>query len=110
MIMPHGANQVWNDAIERMVAPLKTAHQIEMAFGMGDPASSRTLSSDWKPGISGELSLCACTRSRVISRTARTIFLVSPLRRNRAGMAAMTARGGSLTGAKRRVVRHLRRL
>lgn len=38
VIMPHGANQVWNDAVERMVAPLKTAHQIEMAFGMGDPA------------------------------------------------------------------------
>lgn len=38
VIMPHGANYLWNDAVERMVAPLKSAYQIEMAFGMGDPA------------------------------------------------------------------------
>lgn len=38
VIMPHGANQVWNDAVERLVAPLTSTHQIEMAFGMGDPA------------------------------------------------------------------------
>jgi hypothetical protein len=36
VIMPHGANQVWNDAVEQVVAPLRATYAIEMAFGMGD--------------------------------------------------------------------------
>lgn len=37
IIMPHGADQIWNDAVERVVAPLRSGYQIEMAYGMGDP-------------------------------------------------------------------------
>ena len=37
VIMPHGANQLWNDAVDRVVAPLRSAYHIEMAYGMGDP-------------------------------------------------------------------------
>jgi hypothetical protein len=37
VIMPHGANQIWNDAVERVIAPLRSAYHIEVAFGMGDP-------------------------------------------------------------------------
>jgi hypothetical protein len=33
----HGANQIWNDAVERVIAPLRSAYHIEVAFGMGDP-------------------------------------------------------------------------
>lgn len=37
VIMPHGATQPWNDAVEQIVAPLKSQYHIEMAYGMGDP-------------------------------------------------------------------------
>lgn len=37
IIMPHGATQPYNDAIERTIAPLKSRYRIEMAYGMGDP-------------------------------------------------------------------------
>jgi hypothetical protein len=37
VIMPHGATQLWNDAVERVIAPLRAAYPIEMAYGMGDP-------------------------------------------------------------------------
>jgi sirohydrochlorin ferrochelatase len=37
VIMPHGATQPWNDAVERVIEPLKGKHKIEMAYGMGDP-------------------------------------------------------------------------
>ncbi len=37
IIMPHGANQIWNDAVDRVVAPLRSKYRIEMAYGMGDP-------------------------------------------------------------------------
>ena len=38
VIMPHGATQPWNDAVERTIEPLKSKYKIEMAYGMGDPA------------------------------------------------------------------------
>lgn len=38
VIMPHGATQPWNDAVERAIAPLRPRYRIEMAYGMGDPA------------------------------------------------------------------------
>ena len=37
VIMPHGANLIWNDAVERVIAPLRSTYHIEMAYGMGDP-------------------------------------------------------------------------
>lgn len=37
VIMPHGATQPWNDAVERAIAPLRSLYRIEMAYGMGDP-------------------------------------------------------------------------
>lgn len=37
VIMPHGATQPWNDAVEQVIAPLKSRYRIEMAYGMGDP-------------------------------------------------------------------------
>ncbi len=37
VIMPHGATQPWNDAVERAIAPLRSRYRIEMAYGMGDP-------------------------------------------------------------------------
>lgn len=37
VIMPHGSTQPWNDAVERVLHPLKEKYQIEMAYGMGDP-------------------------------------------------------------------------
>jgi sirohydrochlorin ferrochelatase len=36
VIMPHGATQPWNDAVERIIEPLKAKYKIEMAYGMGD--------------------------------------------------------------------------
>lgn len=36
VIMPHGATQPWNDAVERTIEPLKRKYAIEMAYGMGD--------------------------------------------------------------------------
>jgi sirohydrochlorin ferrochelatase len=36
VIMPHGATQPYNDAVENTIAPLKTKYKIEMAYGMGD--------------------------------------------------------------------------
>jgi hypothetical protein len=36
VIMPHGANQIWNDGVDRVIAPLRSKYQIEMAYGMGD--------------------------------------------------------------------------
>jgi len=41
VIMPHGATQPWNDAVEEAIAPLKTRYRIEMAYGMGDPETIR---------------------------------------------------------------------
>jgi hypothetical protein len=38
VIMPHGANQLWNDAVDRLIAPLRSVYPIEMAYGMGDPS------------------------------------------------------------------------
>jgi hypothetical protein len=37
VIMPHGANQLWNDAVDRVIAPLRSTYSIEMAYGMADP-------------------------------------------------------------------------
>ncbi len=37
VIMPHGATQPYNDAVEQTIAPLKAKYKIEMAYGMGDP-------------------------------------------------------------------------
>jgi len=37
VIMPHGAQKPYNDAIEHAVAPLKKKYRIEMAYGMADP-------------------------------------------------------------------------
>ncbi|RMH37625.1 MAG: hypothetical protein D6690_02300 [Nitrospirae bacterium] len=37
VLMPHGATQPYNDAIERLIAPLRKEYRIEMAYGMGDP-------------------------------------------------------------------------
>lgn len=37
VIMPHGAQKPYNDAIEHAVAPLKEKYRIEMAYGMADP-------------------------------------------------------------------------
>ncbi len=36
VIMPHGTTQPWNDAVEKMLEPLKGKYPIEMAYGMGD--------------------------------------------------------------------------
>jgi sirohydrochlorin ferrochelatase len=37
VIMPHGANQPWNDAVEQTLAPLRSQYPVEMAYGMADP-------------------------------------------------------------------------
>lgn len=37
VVMPHGATQPWNDAVEEAIVPLKSRYRIEMAYGMGDP-------------------------------------------------------------------------
>lgn len=37
IVMPHGATQPWNDAVERVIAPVKSRYLIEVAYGMGDP-------------------------------------------------------------------------
>lgn len=39
VIMPHGATQPWNDAVEQAIAPLKSRYKIEMAYGMADPST-----------------------------------------------------------------------
>ena len=39
VIMPHGAGQQWNDAIEEVVAPIGKRYQTEMAYGMADPVT-----------------------------------------------------------------------
>jgi hypothetical protein len=36
VIMPHGASQPYNDAVEEAIAPLQARYRIEMAYGMGD--------------------------------------------------------------------------
>ena len=36
VIMPHGATQPYNDAVEKTIAPLKSKYKVEMAYGMGD--------------------------------------------------------------------------
>ncbi|WDT82733.1 MAG: hypothetical protein MPW14_25430 (plasmid) [Candidatus Manganitrophus sp.] len=36
VIMPHGATQPYNDAVEAAVAPLRARYRIEMAYGMAD--------------------------------------------------------------------------
>ena len=36
VIMPHGATQPYNDAVERTIEPLKANYRVEMAYGMGD--------------------------------------------------------------------------
>jgi sirohydrochlorin ferrochelatase len=36
IIMPHGATQPYNDAVEQVIAPLRSRYRIEMAYGMGD--------------------------------------------------------------------------
>lgn len=38
VIMPHGSTQPYNDAIEKVIAPLARTYHIEMAYGMGDAA------------------------------------------------------------------------
>ncbi len=37
VLMPHGATQPWNDAVERLVLPLRSRYDVEMAYGMADP-------------------------------------------------------------------------
>lgn len=39
VVMPHGATQPYNDAIEKAVAPLRKEYEVEMAYGMGDPVT-----------------------------------------------------------------------
>jgi sirohydrochlorin ferrochelatase len=41
VMMPHGATQPWNDAVEAVVAPLKSRYPVEMAYGMADPVTIR---------------------------------------------------------------------
>lgn len=41
VIMPHGANQPYNDAVEQVIAPLKSRYKIEMAYGMADAETLR---------------------------------------------------------------------
>jgi len=36
VIMPHGATQPYNDAVEKTIAPLMSKYKVEMAYGMGD--------------------------------------------------------------------------
>ncbi len=38
VIMPHGSTQPYNDAVEKIIAPLTRRYQIELAYGMGDTA------------------------------------------------------------------------
>lgn len=38
VIMPHGSSQPYNDAVEKIIAPLTRRYQIELAYGMGDAA------------------------------------------------------------------------
>jgi len=38
VIMPHGSNQPYNDAVGKIIAPLTQRYQIELAYGMGDAA------------------------------------------------------------------------
>lgn len=37
VIMPHGATQPYNDAVESVITPMRSRYRIEMAYGMGDP-------------------------------------------------------------------------
>ena len=36
VIMPHGATQPYNDAVEKTIEPLRSKYKVEMAYGMGD--------------------------------------------------------------------------
>ncbi len=36
VIMPHGAQKPYNDAVEKVIAPLKRHYRVEMAYGMAD--------------------------------------------------------------------------
>ena len=38
VLMPHGSSQPYNDAVEKLIAPLASRYQIELAYGMGDAA------------------------------------------------------------------------
>ncbi len=38
VIMPHGSSQPYNDAVEKIIAPLTQRYHIELAYGMGDAA------------------------------------------------------------------------
>ncbi len=52
VIMPHGANQPYNDAVEQVVAPLRSRYRIEMAYGMADPVTiSRAVSRLEQQGV-----------------------------------------------------------
>ncbi|BCA56143.1 hypothetical protein W02_32830 [Nitrospira sp. KM1] len=37
IVMPHGASQPYNDAVENVIRPLTASYPVEMAYGMGDP-------------------------------------------------------------------------
>src|SRR5262245_35499005 len=41
LIMAHGADGKWNQAVLNTVEPLTSNYQIEIAFGMADPATIR---------------------------------------------------------------------
>lgn len=41
VIMPHGANQPYNDAVEQVITPLRSRYTIEMAYGMADAETLR---------------------------------------------------------------------
>lgn len=52
VIMPHGANQPYNDAVEQVIAPLRPRYRIEMAYGMADPITiSRAVSRLEQQGV-----------------------------------------------------------
>ena len=89
VIMPHGANQVWNDAIERMVAPLKPP----MAFGDG---RSRVIQNAVERLEARNIRRIVFVRMHALARHLKdrrgSCLPVSPAAARSAGMAAMRAR------------------
>lgn len=70
LVMAHGGGDAWNASVEAMLAPLRSDHPLEIAFGMADPASLQA-------GV-----------SRLEARGARRIAVVRLFISGEAGLSA----------------------
>ena len=93
--MPHGASQVWNDAVERVISPLKTTYRLEMAYGMGGPGVIQEAVSRLEArGIRRIVFVRMYTLARHL-RSARTTFWAYPKLHCPMGMAIFTVEARS---------------